>query len=141
MTCPLDCPDACGVIVETDEKEAFVGLRGNPDHPWSRGSLCGKTAIYGEIVTSEERLMRPLVRGKSGELEEASWERALAEIARRVAPLRPGETLALWYAGCMGQIARRYPITRDECARRGRGPTGGSATTRRPRAGAASWAG
>jgi formylmethanofuran dehydrogenase subunit B len=110
MTCPLDCPDACGVLVETDEQGTFLGLRGNPEHPWSRGSLCGKTAIFGDIVTSEARLKRPLVRGIDGRLEETSWENALAEIARRVAPLRPGETLALCYAGCMGQIARKYPL-------------------------------
>jgi anaerobic selenocysteine-containing dehydrogenase len=110
MTCPLDCPDACGVLVEADEHGSFLGLRGNPDHPWSRGSLCGKTAIFGDIVTSEERLKRPLVRGSDGRLEETSWERALAEIARRVSPLRPGEILALCYAGCMGQVARKYPL-------------------------------
>ena len=95
MTCPLDCPDACGVLVETDEQGGFLGLRGNPEHPWSRGSLCGKTAIFGEVVTSDARLLRPLVRDRAGRLQEASWEHAIAEIARRVAPLRPGEVLAL----------------------------------------------
>lgn len=38
-TCPLDCPDACGVIVETDDERRFERLRGDPLHPWSRGGL------------------------------------------------------------------------------------------------------
>ncbi len=109
-TCPLDCPDACGVIVEADERGRFVGLRGDPAHAWSRGSLCGKTAIFGEVATSPARQTRPLVRARSGAFEETSWERAIAEIARRVAPLASGEILALSYAGCMGQVARRYPM-------------------------------
>jgi hypothetical protein len=40
-TCPLDCPDACGI-------------------------LCGKTAIYSECTTGRERLDTPLVRNAQG---------------------------------------------------------------------------
>ncbi len=107
-TCPLDCPDACGVLVETDDAGRFVALRGNPAHTWSRGSLCGKTALYGELVQSPDRLLRPLVR-KAGALRPTSWEEALATIAERVRPLAPGRVLALEYAGNMGQVARRFP--------------------------------
>ena len=60
--CPLDCPDACGVLVETDDRGRFVRVRGNPEHGWSRGTLCGKTALYGELVSSPSRLTKPLVR-------------------------------------------------------------------------------
>jgi len=55
-TCPLDCPDACGVLLETDEQGRFTGLRGNPDHSWSEGHLCGKTAIYHEVALGANRL-------------------------------------------------------------------------------------
>lgn len=30
--CPLDCPDTCGVLVETDDEGRFVRLKGNPAH-------------------------------------------------------------------------------------------------------------
>jgi hypothetical protein len=56
-TCPLDCPDACGVLVESGERGELLRLRGNPAHPWSRGVLCGKTQLYGELIGSGERLL------------------------------------------------------------------------------------
>ena len=108
-TCPLDCPDACGVLVETAEDGRFVGLRGNPEHPYSRGSLCGKTAIFDELQLSAARLASPLVR-RGGKLVESDWDTALARIASRVGPL-PGERiLAAHYAGSMGVLAQRFPL-------------------------------
>lgn len=114
-TCPLDCPDACGILVESDADGRFQRLRGNPAHGYSRGGLCGKTAIYGELIESAERLLTPLVREGSkrdGPLREASWDEALARIAARVAPLRekPHRVLAAWYAGSMGRVQRYFPL-------------------------------
>ena len=111
-TCPLDCPDACGVLLETGSDGAFRRLRGNRDHTWSRGHLCGKTMLYGEIVASSERLRTPLVRegSKSGPLRAAGWDEALARIAARVRPLDPADVLALWYGGTMGLVQRKFPL-------------------------------
>lgn len=108
-TCPLDCPDACGAIVETDEAGRFTRLRGNPAHSWSRGVLCGKTAIYHELAASPERLRAPLVRSGAGFVE-VSWERALGAVADGLARVRGEELLALHYAGHMGLVHRRYPL-------------------------------
>ena len=41
LTCPLERPDACGVLLETDDQGQFKQMRGNPDHSWSQGYLCG----------------------------------------------------------------------------------------------------
>ena len=62
VTCPLDCAEACGMLVESDAEGRFVALRGNPAHGYSRGVLCGKTAIYGDLLRSPERLLQPLER-------------------------------------------------------------------------------
>tara|TARA_R110002072_G_scaffold65825_17_gene162623 strand:- start:9309 stop:11312 length:2004 start_codon:yes stop_codon:yes gene_type:complete len=107
--CPLDCPDACGVLVETDAQGAFERVRGNPDHPWSRGSLCSKTAAYGDIVTAENRILFPQIRNAAGVLERATWDEAIARIVERVEPCGYNDILALSYAGNMGQIARKFP--------------------------------
>jgi len=107
-TCPLDCPDACGVLVDVDERGGFVGLRGDALHPWSKGVLCGKTALYGEVVQAENRLLHPLIR-RGESLERASWDEALDRIAAKIAPLGVGETLALSYGGSMGLVQRKYP--------------------------------
>jgi len=108
-TCPLDCPDACGVLVESDAAGAFVGLRGNPAHPYSRGALCGKTGAYGELIQSPDRLTTPLIRERGG-FREASWEEALDRIAERVGTVAGPDILALPYAGSMGLIASKFPL-------------------------------
>jgi anaerobic selenocysteine-containing dehydrogenase len=43
-TCPRDCYDGCGVVVELDG-ERIDRVLGDPDHPVSRGKLCGKCAL------------------------------------------------------------------------------------------------
>jgi anaerobic selenocysteine-containing dehydrogenase len=114
-TCPLDCPDACGVLVESDAAGQFLSLRGEREHGWSRGSLCRKTAHFGDLIEGAERLRTPLLRAgrkSTSELRPASWEEALARIAERVGPLRGrGERiLACWYAGTMGRVQRLFPL-------------------------------
>lgn len=48
--CPHDCPDACGVLIQVDERTGkAVSLRGDPRHPVTRGFLCAKVAQYLEI--------------------------------------------------------------------------------------------
>ena len=108
--CPLDCPDTCGVLAEADDQGRLVALRGNPAHGYSRGTLCGKTAIFADVVHAPERLSHPLVRNARGELERASWDEALDRAATGLRGLHGTEILALCYAGCMGLVARGYPM-------------------------------
>ncbi len=109
-TCPLDCPDACGVVVESDDRGGFVRLRGNRAHPYSHGVLCAKTSLFGEVIKSRERLTTPLVRDADNRLVATSWPAAIERIAERVRPLRGPEILAAWYAGSMGIVARKFPL-------------------------------
>src|SRR5947209_8622299 len=47
--CPLDCPDTCAMDVEVRDGVA-IALRGDRDHPFTRGALCGKMANYLDHV-------------------------------------------------------------------------------------------
>src|ERR1041384_2537380 len=83
--CALDCPDACGLLVHIEDGRA-TKLRGNPDHPVTRGFLCGKVAQYLEREYSPDRLLYPQRRvGAKGEgrFARISWDEALGEIAAR----------------------------------------------------------
>lgn len=85
-TCHHDCPDSCGWQVTVDEHGRATQLRGNPDHPYSRGELCPKVNRTIARVYSPERVLHPLRRaGAKGEgrFERVSWDDALTEIARR----------------------------------------------------------
>jgi anaerobic selenocysteine-containing dehydrogenase len=39
--CPHDCPDTCAMLVTVSDGRA-VEVRGDPDHPFTRGGLCVK---------------------------------------------------------------------------------------------------
>ena len=86
-TCHHDCPDSCGwqVTVEHGERgPVAVQLRGNPDHPYSKGELCPKVNRFLDRVHSPDRVLTPLRRvGAKGEgrFEPISWDDALGEIA------------------------------------------------------------
>lgn len=108
--CPLDCPDACGILVETDQEGRFTKLRGNPDHPWSRGSLCGKTANMGDVILGKDRLLHPLLRNARGGFNQIGWDRALGIVADKLGELPGADILALPYGGNMAQVARKFPM-------------------------------
>src|SRR6478752_5626383 len=85
--CPHDCPDTCGMVVTVDSATGrAVDLRGDRDHPFTRGFLCQKVANYLDRVYHPDRLLHPLRRtGKKGEgkFERISWSEAIREIASR----------------------------------------------------------
>ena len=110
--CPFDCPDTCGILVQVENGKA-LGVQGDPQHPFSRGTLCPKMLHYEKSVHSPLRLTTPLLRcgpKGSGEFTPISWERAIATIAERwgaiVAEFGAQAILPYSYAGTMGVIQR-----------------------------------
>jgi anaerobic selenocysteine-containing dehydrogenase len=80
--CPHDCPDACSMLASVEDGRV-VSVTGDPDHPFTRGFLCGKVTRYQERVHAPERLLHPLRRrGSKGEgaFAEISWDEALDDI-------------------------------------------------------------
>lgn len=96
-TCPRDCYDGCGVPVRL-RNGAIKHLRGDPNHPVSRGVLCVKCAIGYKGVWRDPnaRLSRALHRNGpkgSGRLEPVSWATALETIAARLGEITAGSGL------------------------------------------------
>jgi anaerobic selenocysteine-containing dehydrogenase len=88
--CPLDCPDGCAWVVGMKDGEP-VSLRGDPDHPFTRGALCAKVSRYLEHTRAPDRLLTPLRRvGAKGEgrFERIGWDEALDEITERLLDVR-----------------------------------------------------
>ena len=87
--CALDCPDACSMLVTVEDGRA-TQLRGDPDHPITRGFLCAKVSRYLEREYSPDRLLFPQRRiGAKGQgrFERVSWDEALGEIASRLSSI------------------------------------------------------
>jgi anaerobic selenocysteine-containing dehydrogenase len=108
--CALDCPDACSLLINVEDGRG-AKLRGNPEHPVTRGFLCGKVARYLDREYSPDRLLYPLRRSgprASGRFERISWDQALDEIASRLAAISaefgPESILPYSYAGTMGYL-------------------------------------
>ena len=108
--CALDCPDTCSLLINV-ENGVGSKLRGDPDHPVTRGFLCGKVARYLEREYSPDRLLYPQRRaGAKGEgrFERISWDEALDTIAERLQSLAaefgPEAVLPYSYAGTMGLL-------------------------------------
>ncbi|MGV1832305.1 molybdopterin-containing oxidoreductase family protein [Agrobacterium vitis] len=83
--CPHDCPDTCSILTTVEDGKALA-VRGNPDHPFTRGRLCVKVNNYQDRVYSDKRLLYPMRRvgpKGSGQFVRISWEDALEEISIR----------------------------------------------------------
>ena len=117
-TCPRDCYDACGIAV-VKRDGAIRHVRGDPDHPVSRGKLCRKCSIgyNGAFLDPEARLTRPLRRvGAKGEgrFEAVSWDEALAAVAGRlqeiVATAGAHTLLNTHYTGTFALLSYFFPL-------------------------------
>ena len=120
--CSHDCPDACSVLVTVEDAGKSPGdaravqFRGDPDHPVTRGFLCGKVNTYEQQVYSNDRVLHPLRRcGPKGEgaFERIGWDEAITAIAGRISLAEEetgGESILQYtYAGTMGLVNRNCP--------------------------------
>jgi len=108
--CHHDCPDTC-VWDVTVENGRAVKLRGNADHPFTRGELCPKVNRFLDRVYHPDRLAQPMRRTGpkgSGRFEPISWGDAIAEISERLGDVidRAGGEAVLPYsfAGTQGLV-------------------------------------
>lgn len=108
--CPYDCPDCCGLLITVEDGRA-VRVAGDPEHAFTRGTLCPKMAHYERTVHSAKRIMTPLRRiGQKGEglFSPIGWEEAIEEIAGRwqsiIHDYGAEAILPYSYAGTMGTI-------------------------------------
>jgi anaerobic selenocysteine-containing dehydrogenase len=99
-------------MVVTIRDGVAIDLRGDRQHPFTRGFLCQKMTGYLDRVYSPDRLLHPLKRvGKKGEgrFERISWDEALDTIAARFGAIAttsdgPQAILPYSYYGTMGKL-------------------------------------
>ena len=110
--CPLDCPDACSLEVETNHGRV-VRIDGDHRNPVTQGFICSKVRHLPRHLYGENRLLHPQVRdGAKGEgrFRRVSWDEALDHVAqrlRKVVQHHGGEAiLPLSYGGSNGLLSQ-----------------------------------
>ncbi|MBF0613664.1 MAG: molybdopterin-dependent oxidoreductase [Magnetococcales bacterium] len=110
--CSLDCPGTCALKVTIDQGR-LVSMAGHPDHPLTKGVICGKVSRYAEIQHGP-RIMQPMLRQGPkglGDFRPVSWDCALDHIAEQLQAIMgqfgPEAVLPFHYGGTMGVIQRR----------------------------------
>ena len=111
-TCHHDCPDSCGWVA-TSEDGVLTSLKGNSEHPFSKGELCPKVNKFVGRVNHDDRVLHPLIRTGAkgaGEFRQATWDEALKLITsefERVRDEHGGEAILPWWsAGTQGLIQK-----------------------------------
>ena len=119
--CTLDCPDACSLVFSRGKDKARI--RGNPDHPFTKGFCCPKGAALVRRALAEDRIVHPLLK-QNGRFERVSWDEALDLCARRISELRTRPETLLHihghgYRGILAQASSHFFAALGACSTRG----------------------
>ncbi|MBU9765205.1 molybdopterin-dependent oxidoreductase [Mycobacterium sp. TNTM28] len=77
------CECNCGIVVQVDDR-ALTKIRGDKDHPASRGYTCNKALRLDHYQNNANRLTSPMRRRDDGSYQEIDWDTAITEIAEKL---------------------------------------------------------
>lgn len=67
--CTKDCPDTCGLLAKV-ENGKITRVKGDPDHPFTKGFICKKAGYFPGHVHNDNRILTPCSapapRGRAG---------------------------------------------------------------------------
>jgi len=76
------CTSVCGILVDVEGDEV-VRVRGDTDHPFSRGYTCAKGRALPQVHHHPDRLEHPRMR-VDGRLQDTSWDACLDDLVSRL---------------------------------------------------------
>lgn len=84
------CYANCGVLVQTggEDGRRILRVKGDKNHPVSKGYTCNKALKLDYYVHGKDRLSSPLRRKDDGTFEEIDWDTAIREVASKMAAIR-----------------------------------------------------
>jgi anaerobic selenocysteine-containing dehydrogenase len=77
------CTAQCGILVDI-EGEEVIAVRGDKEHPVSKGYTCPKGRALPQMHHHAQRIERPLMKDKAGAFAPVSWEHCLDDIAAKL---------------------------------------------------------
>jgi anaerobic selenocysteine-containing dehydrogenase len=76
------CTSVCGILVDVDGDEV-IRVRGDQEHPSSRGYTCAKGRALPALHHHPDRLERPRMR-VDGRLQDTTWDVCLDDLGTRL---------------------------------------------------------
>ena len=77
------CSSKCGLVATTVDGKLKT-VEGMGEHPYSKGTLCGRGHGTAQWAYSDGRLTQPMKRTADGSFEPISWDAAFEEIGQAV---------------------------------------------------------
>ncbi len=77
------CSSKCGLIATALDGRLWT-VEGMKEHPYSKGTLCGRGHGAAQWAYSDGRLTQPMKRAADGSFAPISWDDALSEIGAKV---------------------------------------------------------
>lgn len=103
------CTTQCGIIVDIDG-DRILKVRGDRDHPLTKGYTCPKGRAIGALHHHPEAITRPMMR-KAGELVPVEWEECLDDLAaklRAVIEKHGPHAIGVFFGSGLGMDASGY---------------------------------
>ncbi|OAN37581.1 molybdopterin-dependent oxidoreductase [Mycolicibacterium iranicum] len=98
------CECNCGIVVQVQDR-TLARIRGDKNHPASRGYTCNKALRLDHYQNNRNRLTSPMRRRQDGTYEEIDWDTAIAEVAagfRAIADTYGGDKIMYYGGGGQG---------------------------------------
>ena len=97
------CSINCGLEVQTggEDGRQILKIRGDDDHPLSKGYVCEKSQRLNYYQQGADRLTSPMRRKADGTYEAVDWDTAIREVAQNLKAIKQkygGESF-LYYGG------------------------------------------
>lgn len=77
------CSSKCGLVATTKGGRLWF-VNGMKDHPYAKGTLCGRGQGTAQWAYDDERVTTPMKRMEDGTFEPIGWDQAYKEIAEKV---------------------------------------------------------
>ncbi len=103
VSCCVLCGNNCGIKVQlgSENGQEFTRIKGDENHPFSKGYLCNKASRLNYYLNAKDRLLTPMRRNDTGGYDAIDWDTALSEIADKLTGIRDefGGDKIFYYGG------------------------------------------
>ena len=103
------CSGSCGIeLIVKDNK--IIEVRGDRNHPISKGYICPKGRALPEIVHSNDRISQPMKKDTNGDWQEIDYDEAIDTIVEKLKTIKAefgAESLSI-HTGEAG-VRRQFP--------------------------------